>query len=225
MENMSNPVPPATPAAPVPTSGGSNKKTVIIVIIAVIVIAGGYWAYHRWQQQRAISGFLKGLGMDGESAGMLGKGMAGFADEMAKEAERQEAEEKKSPADKFRDAETIDIASDEHNRLAGEISDAIKTVFGDSKVTGFTSGYMGMDSGSGIVQYSVPKLLAIGDVNNLSKELEKNGFKILSTGQQSESANIMAQKDNATYTIGYNKDEQEITVIILKSDTSTGISE
>ncbi|MCX6781847.1 MAG: hypothetical protein NTW66_01905 [Candidatus Magasanikbacteria bacterium] len=223
MDNTT-PTPPVTqPVAPM--GGGGNNKTLIIVIIAVIVIGGGYWAFHRWQQQRAISNLLKGFGMDGSAANMLGKGMAGFADEMAQEAAKEEAEAKKSPADKFKDAETIEIASGSHSELASEIGDAIKKVFDDAKVTGFTSGYMGMNSGSGVVQYTVPKLLALNDVNNLSKELEDKGFTIMTTGQQSESATIMAQKNSVTYTIGYNKDEQEITVIIIKTEGEVGASE
>ncbi len=225
MDNATIPTPQTTPSPVGPVNGGGNNKTLIIVIIAVIVIGGGYWAFHRWQQQRAVSNLLKGLGMDGGAANMLGEGMANFADEMAKEAAREEAEANKSPADKFRDAEVIEIANDSHSELASEIEDAIKKIFDDAKVTGFTSGYMGMNSGSGVVQYTVPKLLALNDINDLSKELQNNGFTIMTTGQQSESATIMAQKDSVTYTVGYNKDEQEITVIIIKTEGEVGASE
>jgi hypothetical protein len=222
-QNMDNTTPVMPPTTPVSPPSGNNNKTVLIVIIAIVVIAVGYLGYRKWQERRAFSDLMR-LGMDQASDNMLGKGMAEYASRLAQQAE-EEVTTPKTPADKFRDAEIIEIASDEHKRLTVEIGDAIKKVFGDAKVTGYTSGYMGMNSGSGVAQFTVPDLLSVNSVNDLSKEMQDKGFSILNTGQQDNTATIMAQKDSVTYTVGYNKDEQEITVIIIKPDGANSASE
>lgn len=221
MDNMTPLTPPSAPTTS-PTDG-KNNKTIIIVVIAVVVIAAGYLGYHKWQERRAFSDLMR-LGMDQASENMLGKGMAEYASRLAQQAEEEDATPK-TPAEKFRDAEIIEIASENHRQLTVEIGDAIKKVFGDAKVTGYTSGYMGMNSGSGVAQYTVPNLLSVSTINDLSKEMQNKGFSILNTGQQDNTATIMAEKDSVTYTVGYNKDEQEITVIIIKPASADSASE
>lgn len=215
---QNTPLEPPTINPPTPVTGRGNNKTVIIIVVAIFVVVAGYMGFRKWQERRAISEFMKSIGIDEQSANMLGKGAEEYANRLAREAATEESDINKSPEEKFADAVIIEVVNGAHSQLATEVSDVIKSVFGDTKITGYTSGYMGMNSGSGVAQYTVPKLLGLNEVNNLSKAFESKNFKILNTGQQDGSATIMAQKDSVTYTISFNKDEQEITVIIIKSE-------
>lgn len=220
MENINPPPAMGTPAGQAPA--GKNKWLVpVIVIAAVIMIAGGYRYLQRWRTERAINSMFRELGIDDKAAGEFGSNLNSIAEEIAREAAREEAEAKKTPAEKFADAETIDITDGAHLATADIIGDAIKKIFGDAKITGYTKGYMGMNSGSGVAQFTVPKLLSVNDAAALSKELENKGLKILATTAEKDSASIAAEKDNFTYTITYNNNEQEITAIIVKGEAAT----
>ena len=219
MENTNLPPVMETPAGQPPTG---NKKWLVpvIVIVAIIVVAGGYQSLQRWRAERAVNSLLNELGVDKNAAGLFGANINDLAGDIAREAAKAEAEAKKSPAEKFADAEIIDISDNAHLTPVNLIGDAIKTIFDGAKITGYTSGYMGMNSGSGVAQYTVPKLLSTNEADALSKELENKGLKILTTVAQNDSASIMAQKDNFTYTISYNNNEQEITAVILKGEAA-----
>ncbi len=211
MENI--PSVPQAPQSPPPQNAPVEKSkmtTPIIVIIIVIVIGGGYFAYQKWQSQRAVNTFLGELGIT--ETGMFGANIGKIAEEMAKEEAMQA---KKTPAEKFATAEIINISDDSHSATANLISDIVKDAYGETKITGFTSGYMGMNSGSGIIQYMVPRPLTMNDVNALKEQLANSGFEIITATQQDNSASIMAQKDNTSYTFGFNTDDQEIMVIII----------
>lgn len=211
MENIPSSSPMTQPPTPQNEPTAKSKITTpIIIIIAVIVIGGGYYAYQKWQSQRAINTFLGELGVT--ETGLFGANIGKIAEEMAKEEAMQA---KKTPAEKFATAEIINISDSGHNATANLINNIIKDAYGDAKITGFTSGYMGMNSGSGIIQYMVPRPLEMTDVNALKDQLTNSSFEIITATQQDNSASIMAQKDSASYTFGFNTDDQEIMVIII----------
>jgi len=202
-----------TPQSPVPQNAPVTKNkltTPIIIIIAVVIIGGGYFAYQKWQRQRVVNNFLGELGIT--ETGLFGADIGKIAEEMAKEEAMQA---KKTPAEKFATAEIINISDESHAITANLINGIVKDAYGDAKITGFTSGYMGMNSGSGIIQYMIPRPLGMSDVNALKDQLTNNNFEIITATQQDNSASIMAQKDNISYTFGFNTDDQEIMVIII----------
>jgi hypothetical protein len=207
MENNVNPTPQQAAPQPSPTPGnGNNTKTVIIVIAAVVVIIAGYMIFSRWRAQRAVQGMLNDMGIQAGGEMMLG--------DLADDSSLDDAN--LTPEQKFAKAEAIEIGDSVHQSIADEIGKAIKAVYGDYKITSFVSGYMGMNSGSGITQYTVPQLLSTNDATQLASELEDGGMTIIANLQEDEAVSIMAQKDDFTYTIGYNADEQEITSIAIK---------
>lgn len=108
MENTNLPPVMETPAGQPPTD---NKKWLVpvIVIVAVIVVAGGYRSLQRWRAERAVNNLLNELGVDKNAAGLFGANINDLAGDIAREAAKAEAEAKKTPAEKFADAEIMDI--------------------------------------------------------------------------------------------------------------------
>jgi hypothetical protein len=216
---MDNNIPATPPTPPTSTPQGDlpiakNKITTpIIVIIALVVIGGGYFVYQKWQRQRVVNSFLNQLGVTDSS--LFGTNINKIAEQIAKEDAEQEAQKNKSPSEKFADAEPVDIADNGHLSSAKSINNIIKTAYGDSKITGFTSGYMGMNSGSGIYQFMIPKILSMNDVIALKDQLQNNDFEIIATTQQNDSASITAQKNDSSYTFGFNSGDQEIMAIVI----------
>ncbi|MFA5127734.1 MAG: hypothetical protein WC457_01890 [Patescibacteria group bacterium] len=209
MENNVNPTPsaPVAPSTPTttPTGGNNNKTALIIAIAAILVIGIGYTAFSRWRADRTAQNMLKNLGI--EAGGQM----------MNNENSGDEGKEL-TPAEIFANAENQEIGDSTHKAIADEVGGIIKAVYDDYKLSSFVSGYMGMNSGSGIFQYTLPKLVAVSDAGSIAKEMENRGMKIITNIQQNEAASIMAQKDNFTYTIGFNKDEQVITAIVINAE-------
>jgi hypothetical protein len=219
---MDTPTPlttPATPTGPImPPIQKNNNKTVIIVVIAIIILAIGYMGYQRWQERRAVNALLGGLGLDEKTAQQFAKDMS----EMAQNLNIPEDAQPATPAEIYAAAEEFDVSNAAHKELVQEIGGIVKTIFGDYKVSGYTPGYMGMNSGSGVTQFTVTKPLVVDDIGALAKELEAKGFTTTASPLQGDSASIVAQKGDYTYTIGYNKGEQQIVaIIIFNGDTTT----
>lgn len=211
MENNVNPTPttpvaPSTPTiTPTPAGNKNNKTAIIIAIAAILVIGIGYTAFSRWRAERTVRGVLNNMGIEAGGQMMNGDSLSG-----------DEGREL-TPAEVFANAENQEIGDSTHKAIADEVGGIIKSVYGDYKLSSFVSGYMGMNSGSGIFQYTLPKLVTISDAGSIAKEMENRGMKIITNIQQNDAASIMAQKDNFTYTIGFNKDEQEITAIVINA--------
>lgn len=222
---MDNPTPlqtPSKPAEPVtPVALKNNNKTIIIVVIAIIVLVIGYVAYQRWQERRAVNAILGGFGLDEKAAEQFAKDMT----EMAQNLNTPDEARPTTPAEIYASAEVFDVSNAAHKELVEEIGKIVKTIFGDYKVSGYTPGYMGMNSGSGVTQFTVTKPLAVNDAGAFAKELEANGFTTTASLLQGDSASIIAQKGDYTYTIGYNKDEQQIVAIIIFNGDSSTTSE
>lgn len=207
-----------TPQTPISEPKTNKWLTPVIVVAAVIVIVGGYFTYSRWQQARTVGGILEEMGVNKDTINKFNEGMADYAKQIAEETARIEAEAKKSPEEKFADAEIMEVTGETHKNLSDEVARVISKVFGDTKITGYTAGYMGMNSGSGVFQFMTPKALAVNQGNDLSKELENSGFQITNTALDSESAKVEASKNGRTYSFDFNKDEQEIAVIIISAN-------
>lgn len=201
------PITPIIPSAPATTpTGGKNTKTIIIVVIAVVVIIAGYMGFSRWRTERAL---LNDLSVN-ENV------LNNTIDQNASGDEAKNL----TPAEIFASAEIQEIGDSVHAKIASDIGGIIKEVYDDYKITSFVSGYMGMNSGSGILQYTVPKLVSINDAGSIAKEMENLGLRILTNIQQDNAVSIMAQKDDFTYTVGFNKDEQVVTVIVIKANAT-----
>ena len=212
MDNNVKPAPTAPTAAPsAPNSaGGKNNKTIIIVVIAIVVIIGGYMAFSRWRAEHAVNSMLKNLGVDTNMQQLATQGQNNDITSGDEGADL-------TPDQKFKAVESIEIGDAAHKAIADQIGGIVKAVYGDYKVSSFVSGYMGMNSGSCVLQYTVPKLVGVNDANSVAKEMENQGMKIVTNIQQDNAVSIMAQKDDFTYTIGFNKDEQVINAIAIKN--------
>lgn len=212
MEQSVNPTPTPIPqpnTAP-PTPQNKNKKTTVIIVILLVILAiGAYISYSKWQARRATQKLFENMGMNPQAAAILGQ----LADEV------DEQNKPSTPEEIFKAAETIEIIDSKQKTEAEELGGAIKAALGDYKITGFTSGYMGMNSGSCVVEYTLAKILSLNDINTISKELENLGMKVVSVMQQDDSATLMAQKGNNAYTVSFNKDEQEIMAVVLAGQT------
>ncbi|MDD2758127.1 MAG: hypothetical protein PHD72_01985 [Patescibacteria group bacterium] len=183
----------------------SNKGKLAIILALIIIVAGGsYFGYGLWQKKR--QGHLKNIGLTDP----LAQDIAKFA---AEDAQKQ-AEANKSPADKFQDAEAVEISKESEKTMAEEMTAIIKSLFDDAKITAFTDNYMGLSEGSGIMQLMTPKKLSLNDSGNLSRALAEKGYNVINTTEENNSAAIIADKNNKTYTVGFNNDEQEIVIII-----------
>jgi len=206
------------PQAPIAEPKTNKWLTPLIVVAAVIMIAGGYFTYSRWQQTRTVGNILEEMGVDKDTINQFNEGMADYAKQIAEETAKMEAEANKSPEEKFADAETMEVTGETHKNLSDEVARVIEKVFGDTKITGYTAGYMGMNSGSGVFQFMTPKALSINQANDLKIELENSGFHITNTTLDGESAKVEASKDNRSYSFDFNKGEQEIAVIIIAAN-------
>lgn len=122
-----------------------------------------------------------------------------------------------TPEMKYETAEIIAISNGEHHETVTDFENTVKVAFGDGKITGYTQGYMGMNSGSGIAQITISRLLNDSDVNTLTQAMTNQGYSLEKTDKQENSIYITAQKNNYQYRISFNYQEQEITVIIEAS--------
>jgi hypothetical protein len=201
------PMTPIIPNAPtLAPTGGKNTKTIIIVIIAVVVIIAGYMGFSRWRTERAS---LNDLSVnENVTNNTIDQNVSG------------EEIKPMTPAEIFANAEIQEIGDSVHAQIASDIGGIIKAVYGDYKITSFVSGYMGMNSGSGVLQYTIPKLVSVNDASPIAKEMENLGIKITANTQQNDGVSIMAQKDDFTYTVSFNKDEQVVTIIVIKANAT-----
>lgn len=195
-------------------NNSKNNKT-IIIIAAVIVVIVGITMFRNWQVKRQAQAILEqgigGFGMD--MANIIEKNMENYEEE---KEDNDGDNKKETPKSYFNSAVSINISNNEHSDLSNEVKDILEKVFKSVKITGFTSGYMGMNSGSGIVQFTTLEVLKSDYANDINKELTNRDFTVMNVSQDSEGAAIMATKGDYTYTIGYTTDEQEITVLIMK---------
>jgi len=219
-KNMEENTPIQTPqtSTPTPTTGGKKWQTPAIIIGIIVFAVGGYTTYHRWQQSRDINAVLNDLNLPGATE-IIGDTMANYASQMSEEAARLEAEAKKTPQDKFNEATTIDIGDNGKKVLADGVTPIIASVFGDTKITGYTSGYMGMNSGSGVIQFMAPNTLDAGKANELSKKLEEDGYEISNLTVDQQSASLTATKNSVNYTFSFNTGDQSVTLIVLNTHT------
>lgn len=221
---MDTPTPSLTPnssTAPVMPTGNKSNKTVIVVVIAVAVVAFGYLGYQRWQDRRTAKMFLKEFGLDAKTAEKFAKDM----EVMAQNLQTPEQTLPSTPAEIFAEAENFDISDTSHKELVEEIGGAVKAVFGEYKVSGYTPGYMGMNSGSGVAQFTVTKPLSLNDGAALGKELEAKGFTTTISPLDGDAVSISATKGEYAYTIGFNKDEQQIIALIIFNGNTPNTNE
>lgn len=197
-----------------------NKALIpIVVVLAVAVLAGGYWAWQRWQAERAAQELLRNWatlgGLSGKDADDYAKQIqalenSGLLNESTGGEERAE-----TPEEKFRATEEIQVDSAFVRKANNDIGPIIEEVFGEVKLSSFLNNYLGLGEDSGMVQFTVKRTATSSDINKLSSAFTSRGFTIITSGFADDSGSLMATKDEAQYTLTYDKDGQEITVVIF----------
>ncbi|MHB8831338.1 MAG: hypothetical protein ACYC44_04480 [Patescibacteria group bacterium] len=211
-----------------------DKKTttIVIIVVAVLIVGGGaYYAYYRWQQQRMVSQVFKELyGVDlskvSGQTGIQGKVAEEIAKEMAKEevAQRQEAarEAAKTPEDRYNETQSVAAYDDVSKGVSSEAQAIVEKVFGKAKLVGYSSGFYGMsnDKNSGASTFKIARLTTAADVGALNKYFTDKGLQIISSGVDNQEAMVMAGNDTEQYIVGFNINEQDVNVSILRTSAT-----
>ncbi len=196
-------------SAPIPAPKNTSKVIIIaiIIIIAAIVIL---WLFLRWQNNKNSNKVVNELSETKQVAQIL----ESADNELIVDNNMENIVKQMTPEEKFAAAETINIQNGNHDSTIDDLGAIIKNVFGEYKITGYTQGYMGMNSGSGIVQYTLTKTLSIENADMLKQKMEDDGFTDITLDKQTESVNLQAKKNDYKYRLLFNQGDQEITVII-----------
>jgi len=202
-----------------------DKKTlttVIVVVGAVIIVGGVFAGINRWRAQRAVNSALKDLyGITGNVNGLEGQVAQQIAKEMGQAADAdQKTEEAKAPGDKFNEAKDAIVIGEIPTMLGKDITPKMNAVFGQTKITGFSNGYMGT-TGSFLVMYKIPRVASAQDLNNLVKQFTDNGYVSINSGTDGTAVNVMLQKGEDVLTISYDSgsDDQQISIMFIKAMT------
>lgn len=198
-----------------------NKALIpVVVVLAVAVLAGGYWAWQRWQAERAAQQLFRNWatlgGLSGKDADDYAKQIqalenSGLLNESAGGGE----ERAETPEEKFKATEEIQVDSAFVRNANNDIGPIIEEVFGEAKLSSFLNNYLGMGENSGMVQFTVKRAATSSDINKLSSAFTSRGFTIITSGVDSGSATLMAAKDSSQYTVTYEIGEQEVAVVIF----------
>ncbi|MFH2136525.1 MAG: hypothetical protein ABII19_02745 [Patescibacteria group bacterium] len=195
-----------------------NKKVLVpvVVVLAVAVLAGGYWAWQRYEEQRAARQFLSGLAaLGGANADDLQK-LAESANKLAEANEESEAA--RTPEEKYNATEEIQVDIPFVKKANDDIGSILSEVFGDIKLSSYLNNYLGMGENSGMVQFMTKREATSGDLNKLTSVFANRGFTIITSGVNEGNASLMATKDNAQYTLTYESGGQEVAVIIFSTE-------
>ncbi|MFA6424020.1 MAG: hypothetical protein WCV83_01750 [Candidatus Magasanikbacteria bacterium] len=210
-----------------------KTKTIVIVVLAVIVVAGAYYGINRWRQQRLVNQYLKGLYGGGVNTGLLGNFAGGIgggitqeqiAKEIAKEMAKEELQQKnneikeaaKTPEDKYDAVEEMPTYDANSKALADVGKDIIEKAFGKAKLTTISSGLYG--AGSGMVSFTIARPTTAADLAALGKVLTDKGLPIMQSGIEDKSAGVMSGANNFIYTISFEIGEQEVGMLIMKTN-------
>lgn len=205
-----------------------NKMFIpIIVVLAVVVLAGGYWAWQRWQAQRAAEQILKSWaalgGLSGKDAEEYAKqlqglgGNAGLGGETTGGGTEEAAQ---TPEQIYNAAEEVDATNALVLNAKSEIKPILAEIFGGAKLTQYLNNYMGMGEGSGMVQFTLKRMVASGDGNKLTAALTAAGYTIAASGKSEGTTSVTAEKDSKQYNFTFDDETQEISVIVFVTPTT-----
>ncbi|MDD5726612.1 MAG: hypothetical protein PHC53_04400 [Patescibacteria group bacterium] len=211
-----------------------DKKTttIVIIVVAVLIVCGGaYYGYYRWQQQRLVSQVFKEMyGVDlskvSGQTGIQGKVAEEIAKEMAKEEVAQKQEEAreaaKTPEDRYNETQSVTAYDDASKGVSSEAQGIVEKVFGKAKLVGYSSGfYGGANKDSGVTTFKIARLTTGADVGAVSKAFSDQGLQILNSGVEDQQAMVMAGNDNVQYIVGFNLNEQDVNVSIMRAAPTT----
>lgn len=192
---------------------GKNKALIpIIVILAVAVLAGGYWAWQRYEEQRAAQQFLSGIAaLGGANASDLQK-LAEIANNLPT-GETGGEEAAQTPEGKYNAVEEVQVDSAFVKSAEDEIGPIVKGVFGGAKLSSFLNNYFG--EGTGMIVFTIPREVASGDLNKLNSAFTSQGYTIVSSGVEGSSGALTVSKNNVQYMMTFDIGGQELTIIVL----------
>lgn len=206
-----------------------DKKTIttIAIVLAVVIVAGGlYYGFSQWRQQRLANQILNEMyGSDASKFGGLSDKLAA---EMAKEAAKQEADDKKAaeeeaaktPEDKYNETEEVALTGEMATVAKDKIIPIFESAYGKVKPIMFSSNYMGQE-GSFLVSFKIPSIPDGTSLNKLSEEFTSNGYKVVTNVVSNEGGNLMVEKDNIVISISYESPEdQEVGAMYLEEKVS-----
>ncbi len=203
-----------------------NKALIpIVVVLAVAVLAGGYWAWQRWQAQRAAEQLLRGWatlgGLSGKEAEDYAKQVQALEDSGVWGGSTGGGEEKEqTPEEKFKGAEEVGLDVSFVSKAKSDIGPIISEAFGEIKVSSYLNNYLGMGEDSGMVGFMVKRATTAGDLTKLTSAFTSRGFTVITSGVSEGEASLMLSKENAQYTVSYTVGEQEVGVIIFNEQVT-----
>lgn len=189
--------------------------TPIIVVVAVLVIVGGYFAWQRYQRERAVRQLVGGLenAFAGKNVGDLAK----LAEEASKIAEESGITEEAGQTDPYGEAEEITTGNALVEKANSEIKPMLEEIFGGAKLTYYLSNVIGNDENSGSVVFTVKRPFGSGDAAKFTETIKSGGYQIVTSSQSDGGLSVLANKNGGQYTFGAEKDGQEITIVIFSS--------
>lgn len=189
--------------------------TPIIVIVAVLVIAGGYFAWQRYQRERAVRQLVGGLenAFAGKDVGDLAK----LAEEASKYVEESGIGDEGVQTDPYFEAEEITTGNALVEKANSGIKPMLEEIFGGAKLTYYLSNIVGTDESSGSVVFTVKRPFGSGDASKLTEAITGAGYQITTSSQSDGGLSVLASKNGGQYTFGADKDSQEITVVIFNT--------
>lgn len=207
-----------------------KTKTIVVVVLAVVVVGGAFYGFRRWQQQRLVNQYLKGIyGTD--AGGLLGKLTGGsggissqvaqeIAKEMAKEEARQKVDEvketAKTPADRYNETQEAIAIGTVVPILNSEIKPVIEKVFGKAKMVMYSGGYAGTEN-SFLTSFKVPRIITAQDLGSLAQEFTGKGYKVVSNTADANSGTVMMEKEGVYLSFSYEGSEsQELGLMYVK---------
>lgn len=202
-----------------------NKKTIIIIVVSLAVIGGVYYGFNRWRQQRLANQILKGV--YGINTSILGKltGGGSIQEQMAKEAAKEEAQQKaneakeaaKTPEDKYNETEEVATYDANSKATVNEIKSILDKVFGKTKLTSVAADVYGSTAIS-TMDFEIARLATGDDLNALNKALTDKGWPIVRSMIDNKSAVIMAGNDETgVYAFSFEIGGQTIGTSITKT--------
>jgi len=187
-----------------------SKKVIILIIVIVIILAlgiGGYFAVKKVIQIGKEKGwsFLQEQIEKGENG-------EGIFDRLFVGEEEEEEEEE----DVYKSAKEVEATTGLAKEINPELKSIFTEAFGSTKLTGFTSGFVG--PGSAILVYTTKKVLKAEDSNALISTLEGKNYTIQGHTISGEEVSVITIKDDLQLVIGYQEGQQEVSVMAYQEE-------
>jgi len=218
-----------------------NLKLVLILVGVAVVLGGCYYGWQKYRQVSLVKNYLKQIGIPAEYYKEVMKNGGGSISEEALKTilekgggalggltggglvgggtvpEEEEAE--KTPEQIFAETAEVGIGNEAFvKEVEQTVRPILTNIFGGAKITTSFSNYFGADAPA--LAYKLKRLTTASDAAALTEKLTAAGFSVEMSSASSDSAYIVVQKGNDTYTFNYNTGEQDLVLIANREAAS-----